>query len=153
MAETTGLVQRLSIGEAFTCVWIGPSPNLTELLFIQIRSSDSDASIAFKRALITVFAETQVTGREVEVQHPDDSAEVTSVRTATCDVDLNPLQLDGMEGTQSIQDLSQSVPLVAGKRTVVRLYLSYFSSPGVTVWGEIALRRAPSDPLVTIPSL
>jgi hypothetical protein len=126
---------------------------LTELLFIVIRTSDSDASIAFKRALINAFAEAQVTGREVEVQHPDNSAEVMSVGTATCDVGLNPLQLDSIEVTQAIQDLSQSVPLVAGKRTVVRLYLSYYSSPGVTVWGEITLRRAPSDPLVTIPSL
>jgi hypothetical protein len=49
------------------------------------------------------------------------------------------LQLDGIEVTQAIQDMSHSVPLIAGKRTVVRVYLSYYASPPVTVRGEITV--------------
>ena len=155
MAVTRGYVQQLSwlSGGPTACIWVGPTPASTELFFIQITSSDSDASVAFKRVMATVLAQAQVTGREVEVGHPDDSGEITSVGTLACDVNQNPLQLDGMEITQAIQDLSQSVPLAAGKRTVVRLYLSYYASPGVTVRGEIAVRQAPSDPPVKIPSL
>jgi hypothetical protein len=61
------------------------------------------------------------------------------------------LQLDGIEVTQAIQDMAHSVPLVAGKRTVVRMYLSYYGSPGVTVRGEITVSRSGSS--VTVPSV
>jgi hypothetical protein len=155
MAVTRGYVQQLSWLSAvpIACIWVGSASTASELFFVQITNSDNDADIAFKRTLISALAEAQVTGCEVEVRHLDTSAEVSSVGTTTCDVFLNPLQLDGIEITQSIQDLSQSVPLIAGKRTVVRLYLSYYSSSGATVRGEITLRRSPSDPPVTIPSL
>lgn len=62
------------------------------------------------------------------------------------------LSLDGVEATQSIQDMNHSVPLVATKTTVVRVYLSYSLSPAVTVRGELALRRSPTGPSVTVPS-
>lgn len=63
-------------------------------------------------------------------------------------------RLDGWEVTQAIQDINHTVTLIASKRTVVRTYLS---SPRVgsrvTVRGELALRRSPGGPPVTIPSL
>jgi hypothetical protein len=63
-------------------------------------------------------------------------------------------RLDGWEVTQAIQDINHTVTLIASKRTVVRMYLS---SPRVgsrvTVRGELALRRSPGGPPVTIPSL
>ena len=49
--------------------------------------------------------------------------------------------LDAVEVTQAIQHLSLAVPLLAGKRTVVRLYLSYYTTPGITVQGQIAVRQ------------
>jgi hypothetical protein len=61
------------------------------------------------------------------------------------------LQLDGIEVTQAIQDVAHSVPLVAGKRSGVRVYLSYYGSPGVTVRGEITVSRSGSS--VTVPSV
>ena len=61
------------------------------------------------------------------------------------------LQLDAIEVTQAIQDLNHSVSLIAGKKTVVRAYLSYYSSPGVTVRGEITVSQSGSS--VTIPSV
>lgn len=154
MATSTGFVQRLSWAAGGQgCVWVGPTPTSTELLFLQLKPADSDADVAFKRGMISVLAHAQVTGREVDVGHADGSAEITNVGTTVCDVGQQALQVDAMEVTQAVQDLSQSVPLVANKRTVVRLFLSYYSSPGVTVQGEIAVRRAPSDLPITIPSV
>jgi hypothetical protein len=61
------------------------------------------------------------------------------------------LALDGIEVTQSIQDMHQSVTLIANKTTIVRVYLSYHSSPAVTVRGELTL-TPPAGPSVTIAS-
>jgi hypothetical protein len=62
------------------------------------------------------------------------------------------LRLDRMEVTQALQDLSHNVPLIAGKTTVVRVYLSYSASPGVTVGGEIMVWRSSPATGVMIPS-
>jgi len=52
---------------------------------------------------------------------------------------------DGIEVTQSIQDLpGHSVPLVAGKRTVVRVYLSANSASPIMVFGLLKVRRTGS---------
>src|SRR5437763_164967 len=51
------------------------------------------------------------------------------------------LRLDGIEVTQAIQDMNHSITLVAGKATVVRVYLSYSLSPSITVRGELAVSR------------
>jgi hypothetical protein len=155
MVVTTGFVQRVTWLRAgpTACIWIGATPAFTNLFFIQIRSSDSVADITFKRTMVAVLVQAQVTGRQIAVGHADTSGEIASVGTPDCDVSSNALQLDAIEVTQAIQNLSQSVPLVAGKRTVVRLYLSYYSMAGITVQGQIAVRQAPSDPPVTINSL
>ena len=55
--------------------------------------------------------------------------------------------LDRIEVTQAIQDLNQGVPLVAGKKTVVRVYLSHALPPGATVWGTLSAQRAGGRPL------
>lgn len=64
------------------------------------------------------------------------------------------LRLEAIEVTQAIQDLDHSVPLVANKATIVRVYLS---SPGgsipIGVRGEIAVRRngaAPAQRIVSV---
>src|SRR5215211_1358903 len=80
------------------------------------------------------------------------SVSVTSVR-ALCSIPPSSFtpSLDGTEVTQAIQDMNHSVTLVASKTTVVRVYLSSPSlGPGVTVRGELALRRTPGGPPVTI---
>jgi hypothetical protein len=55
---------------------------------------------------------------------------------------MNPvpfsLQMDGIEVVQAIQDMAQSVTLIIGKQTVVRLYLSYYASPDIQVQGELS---------------
>jgi hypothetical protein len=155
MAITTGFVQRLSWLRAgpTACFWVGPTPVSAEVFFIMIRAADTAAEIAFKNSMVSLLVQAQVTGRQVDVWHGATSSEVTSVGTPYCDVTTAPLQLDAIEVTQAVQHLSLAVPLLAGKRTVVRLYLSYYTTPGITVEGQIAVRQAPTDPLVTIPSL
>ncbi|MFE6281106.1 hypothetical protein [Streptomyces sp. NPDC057877] len=61
--------------------------------------------------------------------------------------------LDATEITQAVQDLNHSVTLIAGKTTVVRLYLRGTSGPAVSVRGAIAVRRSPAEPATTIASL
>lgn len=63
------------------------------------------------------------------------------------------VSLDGIEVTQVVQDMSHSVPLIANKRTVVRVYLSRPAGASLTVRGEIAVRTTPNGPAHTIPSL
>src|SRR5215212_8082322 len=83
------------------------------------------------------------------------SASVTSVR-ALCSIPASRFtpSLDGQEVTQAIQDINNTITLIASKRTVVRVYLSAPSiGSGITVRGELALRRSPGGLPVTIPSL
>ncbi|MFG3053481.1 hypothetical protein ACGFZP_21380 [Kitasatospora sp. NPDC048239] len=61
--------------------------------------------------------------------------------------------LDATEVTQSVQDLHHSVTLIAGKVTVVRLYVRCSDGPAVSVRGAITLLRSPADPPVTLSSV
>ena len=74
-------------------------------------------------------------------------------RLRACNVDPTPflLQMDGIEVTQAIQDMRHSVALIAGKRTAVRVYLSYYASPDIQVRGEL-LARSASGAFFTIAS-
>jgi hypothetical protein len=147
MATTTGFVQRVTLinGSRVACVWVGPAPDDSDLLWLQMRAGDPDAGVERKRALIAFLTEAQYAGREIDVTHPDDSTEISGASSRPVNVSAMPLQLDAIEVTQGIQDLGHSVPLCAGKRTVVRVYLSYFATPGVTVRGTISVRQGPSD--------
>src|SRR5574341_1110826 len=53
----------------------------------------------------------------------------------------NEVALDGLEVTQSIQEMGHSVPLVAGKAAVARAYLNVKSSAPVAVRGVLRGRR------------
>lgn len=59
--------------------------------------------------------------------------------------------LDQIEVTQAVQDLAESVPLVARKGTLVRAYLG-LSSGTLTVQGELRVSRKPHGPWISIPS-
>jgi hypothetical protein len=90
MATTSGLVQRLwwfSIGPVpVACVWVGSFPSSAELFFLQIPTGSSVADVAFKRSMLDVLVEAQMTGYRVEIGHGDDSAEVTSVTVPGFDI-------------------------------------------------------------------
>jgi hypothetical protein len=59
--------------------------------------------------------------------------------------------LDGFEVTQVVQDVDHSVPLVAGKATVVRAYLTH--PQPVSVRGELQVARAAGGPWQPVPGL
>jgi hypothetical protein len=154
MATTQGFVQRISwLPGAVACIWIGPAATSAEIFRIQVKTSDGAADIAFKRMLVGVLVKFQLAGREVGVNHADGEAEIRGFFTPAHSVTVNPLQLDATEVTQAVQHLSQAVPLIAGKRTVVRLYLSYYGPTAIAVRGQISVRRSPSDPAITVSSL
>jgi hypothetical protein len=60
--------------------------------------------------------------------------------------------LDALEVTQEVQDLVHSVPLIAGKPTIVRAYLRYAPGP-VEVRGELRMARSQFGPWQTVASL
>ncbi len=62
------------------------------------------------------------------------------------------IQLDGVEVVQAVQDLSGSVPLIAGKRTVVRVYLSVSGVAALVVRGTLAVQQAGTSGGVQIPA-
>lgn len=55
--------------------------------------------------------------------HPDPVEAAEALATAEPEPAVTG-HLDGIEVTQAVQDLAHSVPLIAGKATVVRVYLS-----------------------------
>ena len=57
------------------------------------------------------------------------------------------VSVSGMEVTQAIQNIAHEVRLIAGKRTVVRVYLQPEDLPrNVRVRGEVAIARSQSAP-------
>lgn len=54
------------------------------------------------------------------------------------------LTADGVEVTQAIQNMSHGVPLVAKKRTIVRVYLSAVAASPILVHGLLKVRRRPT---------
>lgn len=79
MAESIGLVQRLTVtSPTLTCVWIGPTPNNTELLIVSNDSSDADTAFAANLAQTLAAAATNY--RVVAAIHADNDAKISSVR-------------------------------------------------------------------------
>jgi hypothetical protein len=60
------------------------------------------------------------------------------------------LTCDGIEVTQAIQDMAHSVPLIAEKRTIARVYLGVGGTDPVTVSGILRVRRAGSSGLGSV---
>src|SRR5438552_19206056 len=82
MAVAVGLVQRITWIPpiATACFFVGPSMQAAEIFYILIDRSDSEAEIAFKSSMITLLVKAQTAGYPVEVVHPSNSAEVSSVK-------------------------------------------------------------------------
>jgi hypothetical protein len=79
MAETTGLVQRIKImSETTTCVWIGPTPNNTEVLLVTNDSSSQDSG--FASTLIQILGAASTNYRQVTAEHGNSDAKITSLR-------------------------------------------------------------------------
>lgn len=91
MAVAVGLVQRITWIPpiATACFFVGPSMQAAEIFYILIDSSDSEAEIAFKCSMITLLVKAQTAGYPVEVVHPNNSAEASSV--AAGEFNISPI--------------------------------------------------------------
>jgi len=79
MAQTTGLVQRLSIlSPTIACVWLGPRPNNAEVLLVT--SDGSTADSAFASSLIQTLAAASTNFRAVIATHGDTNAKITALQ-------------------------------------------------------------------------
>ncbi|AJT69918.1 hypothetical protein LRS74_30605 [Streptomyces sp. LX-29] len=78
MATTTGPVQRLSIlSQTTACVWIGPTPDNSEVLAVS--NDGSAADTAYAANLVQSLAAAATNYRVVAAGHGDGDAKITSV--------------------------------------------------------------------------
>jgi hypothetical protein len=78
VAQTTGLVQKLIVGDTFSCAWIGPTPNNSELLLVQ--NEGSPASVAFYTTAIDTLSAALTNYRPVVAIHGDSDSKITGLR-------------------------------------------------------------------------
>lgn len=80
MATTTGYVQQLNVfGSGLTCAWIGPSPTNVAALLVQITSSDTAATAAFKGSMVDGLVAAAAMRQTVSADHGDSSSEITAL--------------------------------------------------------------------------
>jgi hypothetical protein len=79
MAQTTGIVQSLTISTSQACAQIGPSPSNAELLVINITSRDDVAVVAFQTSIIDALAAALASGRPVVATHGDQDAIISQM--------------------------------------------------------------------------
>jgi hypothetical protein len=78
MALTTGLVQRLTVGEVFfACVWIGPTAKNAELF--SIRNEPGSPEAGFAATFVDTLATAMTNYRAVVVTHGDDDGRITAL--------------------------------------------------------------------------
>lgn len=77
-----------------------------------------------------------------------------SAQLTACEHDPSAylLQLDAVEVTQTVQNLSNSVPLIAGKPTIARVYLSYYGASPIRIGGTLQAAHS-GTAAVSVPSI
>lgn len=138
MAQTSGLIQRLKWATSTDVVYtfLGPIPAATQAFILPYDPGDLGL-LAARRAMSAVLGRAHAAGQPVTLTHAAGRTEIEGV-----DLRFARVRVDGIEVTQAIQNLSQAVPLIALKPTVVRVYLSSRLSAPVTVRGVLSVRRA-----------
>jgi hypothetical protein len=110
----------------------------------------SKESWSINSAIVQLFEgspPTPVAGRRYDLPQgasiilQEDGAEKVYLRRP------DPPQLEGIEVTQANQTLDNAVPLIAGKATVARVYLSCYQAPGMTVRGILRAQRLGTLPV------
>jgi len=82
MAQTTGLVQKLTVAPDFAtaCAWIGPTPANTALLFVARQAGEPAEKGAFLSSMVDALTAAAVSRREVVASHGSDSGRITGLR-------------------------------------------------------------------------
>ncbi len=94
---------------------------------------------------------TELNGAVNGAAGPGDVAPIVPIPHQLPPINLQLVGLDGLEVTQEVQDTGHSVPLVAGKATIVRAYLRF--PVAVEVRGELMVSRSAGGPWTAVPSL
>ncbi|GAA4878763.1 hypothetical protein [Actinomycetospora straminea] len=97
------------------------------------------------------LAEQDVPDEVERLLSGDGGAQAGAGATAAAGIAQQAVTLDGLEVIQEVQDPDHSVPLVAGKTTIVRAYLSYLQP--VSVRGELHIARSAAGPWRTVASI
>jgi hypothetical protein len=149
MAETSGVVQRLKWlpSTRILLVEIGPTPTALQLFLLTFETIDA-AELARKKAVAHLIGRAFGGRLPVSLFHEMNDALITGV-----DVCFADIRVDGIEVTQAIQSLNHSVPLIALKSTVARVYLSSRLPANVTVRGTLRIRRISGGTSRTLLSL
>jgi hypothetical protein len=146
MATTSGLVQRLKWVDGLKTlfVYLGPTPNATRLRLLMFDASD-ESTLANRRAISGVLMKARNARIPVSVFHDPGQSTIYGV-----DLRNAAIQVDGVEVTQAIQTLSNTIPMLANKRTVARIYLSSRLAAPLTVRGQLRVSRSGTgDTIVT----
>jgi hypothetical protein len=149
MAATSGVVQRLKWlpSTRIVLVEIGPTPTALQLFWVTFDTPDA-ADLARKKAIARLIGWASGAGLPITIFHDGSDSEVTGV-----DVRFADVRVDGIEVTQTIQNLNHSVPLIALKSTVARLYVSSRLPGNVTVRGTLRIQRVAGGADRTLVSL
>ena len=149
MAETSGVVQRLKWIPAtrILLVEIGPSPTALQPFLVSFDTTDA-GDLARKKAVSYLIGRAFGAGLPISIFHDAGGSEITGV-----DVRFADVRVDGIEVTQAIQDLTHSVPLIALKSAVARVYLSSRLPANVTVRGALQITRVSGGATRTLLSL
>jgi hypothetical protein len=103
MASTSGFVQGLTWSGDLVCARVGPSSSAAELLFIEYAAADPAHLLAAKRGMAAALATAQGRGWPIDVGHPDDGGQITSVDLPAADISpVGPVVRDdflGVTGT------------------------------------------------------
>jgi len=138
MATTSGLIQRLKWVPSAQAVFVYIGPDSLSARLMLVSFSDADALLlANRRAIVAVLTKAFFFNLAVSLFHDRNQSSIDGV-----DVKWADIRVDALEITQSIQTMSQSIPLLADKRTVVRVFLSTTLAAAVTVRGALRLRLA-----------
>ncbi|HVL22816.1 MAG TPA: hypothetical protein VM450_01970 [Thermomicrobiales bacterium] len=145
MAQSSGLVQRLKwlSGTDAALVYLGPSMAAVQVFLLSFTAGDL-GQLAGRRAMSATLVHALTRGLPVTLTHTAGSSEIEGV-----DVRFAKVRVDAIEVTQSIQNLTQTVPLVALKPTIVRVYLSSALATATTVRGTLAISRGSQTRFVT----
>jgi hypothetical protein len=91
VANTVGLVQQITWGDFIVCVGVGPSLPLATWLFVHFGAGDTDAELAFKKAVVGMLTRAQAADYPVDVEHAAGGAEIDGLTFG--EFDISPVGL------------------------------------------------------------
>lgn len=128
-----------------------PEENLSQTVVNEATLAETVDDAVARILAAPDLAEQDVPGEVERLLSGDDGAQGGAGVATAAGIAQQAVTLDDLEVTQEVQDLDHSVPLVAGKTTIVRAYLSY--PQPVLVRGELHIARSAAGPWRAVASI